>query len=87
MQTDKDLNSRLLDSKAQALSNSAWETDTERQNQRAKCLTCARPLIWHQGEPWLTAALIAAFRVGAEGFAAAIHDAAFIDVYEGWEEH
>lgn len=41
---------------------------------------CARSLIWHQREPRLAAALIAAFRVGAEGFTAAVHYAAFIDV-------
>lgn len=41
---------------------------------------CARSLIWHQREPWLTATLVTAFGVGAEGFAAAIHYAAFVDV-------
>lgn len=66
---------------------STWETVTERENQRAKLLTCARSLVRHQCEPWLTATLVTAFGVGAEGFAAAVHYAAFVDVYEEREEH
>lgn len=43
-------------------------------------LTCARSLVWHEGEPRLAAALIAAFRVCTEGLTAAVHYTAFVDV-------
>lgn len=41
---------------------------------------CARSLVWHQREAWLTATFIAPVRVCAEGLTATIHYAALINV-------
>lgn len=42
---------------------------------------CTRSPIWHQCIPLTAAALVASFRIGALGVAAAVHDHTFIDIY------
>lgn len=41
---------------------------------------CARSLVWHQREAWLTATFIAPVRVCAEGLTTTVHYAAFINI-------